>query len=99
MQQVGIYEQLITQLIESRIDRKRFYVGERELDTNEASIWLSRFLSRILEYAIDSVPSGDDRLQQQIALSNQLLLWLKTQIQDKDFFDDNLLNSCNHPLN
>jgi hypothetical protein len=32
MQQIGIYEQLITQLIDSRIDRQRFYVGERELN-------------------------------------------------------------------
>lgn len=93
MQQVGIYEQLITQLIASRIDRERFYVGERELDSGEASIWLSRFLSNILEYAIDAIPMSDDRLQQQIALSNQLLLWLKTQIQDKDFIEDNLLTS------
>ncbi|EXJ12301.1 DUF3427 domain-containing protein [Nitrincola nitratireducens] len=93
MQQVGIYEQLITQLIESRIDRERFYVGERELNSSEASTWLSRFLSHILEYAIDSVPAGDDRLQQQITLSNQLLLWLKTQIQDDDFIEDNLLAS------
>ncbi|GEK09755.1 DUF3427 domain-containing protein [Pseudoalteromonas peptidolytica] len=93
MQQVGIYEQLITQLIESRIDRDRFYVGERELNSSEASTWLSRFLSHILEYAIESVPSGDDRLQHQIALSNQLLLWLKTQIQDNDFIEGNLLAS------
>ncbi len=93
MQQVGIYEQLITQLIESRIDRERFYVGERELNSSEASVWLSRFLSHILEYAIESVPASDDRLQQQIALSNQLLLWLKTQIQDNDFIEDNLLVS------
>jgi superfamily II DNA or RNA helicase/HKD family nuclease len=93
MQQVGIYEQLLTQLIESRIDRKRFYVGERELNSSEASIWLSRFLSHILEYAIESVPTGDDQLQQQITLSNQLLLWLKAQIQDKDFIEDNLLTS------
>ncbi|WP_217522796.1 DUF3427 domain-containing protein [Vibrio metschnikovii] len=93
MQQVGIYEQLITQLIESRIDRERFYVGERELNSSEASTWLSRFLSHILEYAIDAVPAGDDRLQQQITLSNQLLLWLKTQIQDDDFIEDNLLAS------
>jgi len=91
MQQVGIYEQLITQLIASRIDRERFYVGERELNSSEASTWLSRFLSHILEYAIESVPSSDDRLQQQIALSNQLLLWLKTKIQDNDFIEDNLL--------
>ena len=93
MQQVGIYEQLITQLIASRIDRERFYVGERELSNDEASIWLSRFLSHILEYAIDAIPAGDDRLQQQIALSNQLLLWLKEQIKDKDFIEDNLLTS------
>lgn len=93
MQQVGIYEQLITQLIASRIDRERFYVGERQLTSSEASTWLSRFLSHILEYAIESVPSGDDRLQRQIVLSNQLLLWLKTQIQDNDFIEDNLIAS------
>lgn len=93
MQQVGIYEQLITQLIESKIDRKRFYVGERELNNSEASIWLTRFLSHILEYAIESIPACDDRLQKQINLSNQLLLWLKVQIQDKDFIEDNLLLS------
>ncbi|QEQ98157.1 DUF3427 domain-containing protein [Neptunomonas concharum] len=93
MQQTGIYEQLITQLIASRIDRKRFFVGERELNSSEASTWLSRFLSHILEFAIESVPTSDDRLQQQIALSNKLLLWLKEQIQDNDFIEDNLLAS------
>lgn len=93
MQQVGIYEQLITQLIATRIDRERFYVGERQLTSSEASTWLSRFLSHILEYAIEAVPVGDDRLQQQIALSNQLLLWLKEKIQDNDFIEDNLLVS------
>jgi HKD family nuclease len=93
MKQTGIYEQLITQLIESRLDRDRFYVGERELDSSEASVWLSRFLAHILDYAIGSIPSCDDRLQKQIALSNQLLMWLKDQIQDKDFIEDNLLDS------
>ncbi len=93
MQQVGIYEQLVTQLIETSIDREKFYVGERELTTAEASVWLSRFLSQVLEYAIESVPNSDDRLQQQITLSNQLLFWLKEQIQDSDFIEDNLLSS------
>lgn len=93
MQQVGIYEQLITGLIENQLDREHFYVGERELNTSEASIWLSRFLSHILEYAIESLPASDDRLQQQITLSNQLLLWLKDQIQDNGFIEENLLAS------
>ena len=93
MQQSGIYEQLITQLIESRINRDSFYVGERELDSSEASIWLSRFLSHILEYAIESLPASDDRLQKQIALSNQLILWIKDQVNDQGFLEDNLLLS------
>ncbi len=93
MQQTGIYEQLITKLIESRLDRDKFYVGERQLNSAEASVWLSRFLSNILEFAIESVPSGDDRLQEQIDLSNQLLMWLKGQISDDGFLEENLLDS------
>lgn len=93
MQQVGLYEKLITQVIEQRLDKKRFYIGQRTLTTNEASIWLSRFLSNILEFAISSVPSGDDQLQAQIELSNQLLLWLKNRISDDGLIDENLLSS------
>ena len=93
MQQTGIYEQLITKLIESRLDRDKFYVGERQLNSAEASVWLSRFLSNILEFAVEAVPSGDDRLQEQIELSNQLLMWLKSQISDEGFLEENLLDS------
>ena len=93
MQQSGIYEQLITQLVEKRLDRERFYVGERELSAAEASVWLSRFLGNILEYAIGSVPSGDQQLQQQIQLSNELLLWLKERLQDDGLIEENLLDS------
>ncbi len=32
MLQVGIYEQLITQLVSSRLDTNTFYVGERALE-------------------------------------------------------------------
>ena len=93
MQQVGIYEKLITQLIESHLDRKHFYIGERQLSSADASIWLSRFLTNILEFAIGSVPNSDDQLQKQIELSNELLMWLKGKFQDEDLFDENLLDS------
>lgn len=93
MQQIGIYEQLITQLVESRLNRDTFYVGERSLEPAEAAVWLSRFLSGILEFAVGSVASGDNQLQEQINLANQLLLWLKAQMDDKDFFNENLLDS------
>lgn len=93
MQQIGIYEQLITQLIDSRLDREHFYVGERELTSAEATVWLSRFLTHILEFAIGAVPSGDDQLQKQIDLSNQLILWFKDQVADDGFFEENLIHS------
>ena len=76
MQQCGIYEQLITQLLASRLDRSHFYIGERQLESAEASVWLSRFPTRVLEYAVGSV-TGDDPLQRQIELANQLLLLAK----------------------
>lgn len=92
MQQCGIYEQLITQLLASRLDRSHFYIGERQLESAEAAVWLSRFLTRVLEYAVGSV-TGDDPLQRQIELANQLLLWLKDRIQDPDFIGENLIDS------
>jgi len=39
------------------------------------------------------IASGDNQLQEQIDLANQLLLWLKTQFDDEEFFDENLLAS------
>ena len=93
MQQIGLYEQLITQLVERNLDRTRFYVGERELSSNEASVWLSRFLSKIMVFAIAAVPTGDDQLKLQIELANQMLMWLKDKIQDDGFIEENLLSS------
>lgn len=92
MQQIGIYEQLITQLITRRLNRDRFYIGERALEPAEASMWLSRFLCHIFEYAISSIPAGENQVQQQVLLSNELLLWLKEKLNDDDFIEDNLLD-------
>ena len=93
MQQIGIYEQLITQLVSSHLNHDTFYVGERALEASEASVWLSRFLSQILERAIGSLPSGPQQLNQQIELANNTLLWLKDYLQDEDFIHENLLDS------
>ncbi|PHI36485.1 restriction endonuclease subunit R [Pseudoalteromonas sp. GCY] len=91
MNQTGIYEQMITNLISGRLNKEQFYIGERVLEQAEAAIWLSRFLSRIIEYAVNCLPAGDDQLQRQIELSNQLILWLKDRVREDEFFDENLL--------
>lgn len=91
MNQTGIYEQLITNIISGHLNHEKFYIGERVLEQPEAAIWLSRFLSRIIEYAVNCLPSGDDQLQRQIELSNQLILWLKDKLKEDEFFDENLI--------
>jgi len=97
MQQTGLYEQLITNLIAEHLDDERYYVGERTLEPADASVWLARFLAGILKVALDNidknVDNGDDQLSAQIELSNQLLLWLKQQLRNNDFIEQNLLHS------
>jgi len=93
MNQTGIYEQLITELIEKNLNRESFYVGERQLEASEASSWLSRFVNRVMAFAIDAVPASDERLLAQIKLANDLVMWLKTHINDDDFISENLIDS------
>ncbi|MGS0727672.1 DUF3427 domain-containing protein, partial [Shewanella sp. 0m-11] len=93
MNQTGIYEQLITQLVEQKLDRKAFYVGERSLENGEAASWLSRFLTRIIEIAIDSVPNGNDRVFEQISLANKVIEWLSSNIADSELITENLIDS------
>ena len=93
MSQTGIYEQLITQLVEQNLDRDAFYVGERTLEAGEAATLLSRFLTRIIEIAMDSVPNGDSRIHEQIKLANTIVQWLSQHIRDEELISENLLDS------
>ena len=47
MKQTGIYEQLITQLVEQNLDRESFYVGERSLDIANALVLPLYYMSKI----------------------------------------------------
>jgi HKD family nuclease len=93
MNTTGIYEQLITQLVEQNLDRETFHVGERTLETGEAATWLSRFLTRLIEMAMDSVPNGDTRVHDQINLANTIVQWLSTHIKDEQLISENLIDS------
>jgi len=93
MNTTGIYEQLITQLVEQNLDRETFHVGERLLEAGEAATWLSRFLTRLIEMAMDSVPNGDTRIHDQINLANTIVQWLSTHIKDEQLISENLIDS------
>ena len=93
MHTTGIYEQLITQLVEQNLDRETFHVGERSLEAGEAATWLSRFLTRLIEIAMDSVPNGESRIHEQINLANTIVQWLSTHIKDEQLISENLIDS------
>lgn len=93
MQQIGLYESLITQLIASKLDVDRYFIGERALDKTEAATFLSRFLADVLQYAVNAVPNGDEQLQNQIKLANDLLFWLRDRLQDNSLVEDNLIDT------
>ena len=53
--QQGIYEEIISQLIQKKIldlDNQRFYIGTKTLDSEEAAIYLSRYLNKVIYFAI-----------------------------------------------
>ncbi len=93
MNQTGLYEQLITQLVEQNLDRGTYFVGERSLEAEEAAALLSRFLRQVIGIAMDSIPNGDNRLMEQIGLANNIINWLSKNIGDQDLLTDNLINS------
>ena len=93
MKQAGIYEQLITQLIAQKVDRDKFFIGERQLESGEAATWLSRFLTRLIEMAMDAIPSGSDRVIEQISLANKIIKWLSSNIGDGELVTENLIDT------
>jgi superfamily II DNA or RNA helicase/HKD family nuclease len=97
MDQVGIYEKLVTQIIRRKLDNKRFFVGERRLEAADAAVWLTRTLTRVFEFAVESIPDDGDRLEHQIDLANQLIIWLKGNSND-ELYDESLIESPGYIL-
>lgn len=88
--QVGLYEQIINKLLMSnldKIDRKVYYIKETTVDKNEASRILSTYLVEIIHFALDLI-SGNDKLEKQIELSNNIIRLLRDELNDNDFEED-----------
>lgn len=88
----GIYEELITKLIASRInelDDGSFYIKKTRIDKEEASLLLSQHLAKVIRIAFSMV-KGDHVLEQQIKIANDIIRLLKRELY-KDEFDDDLI--------
>jgi superfamily II DNA or RNA helicase len=94
--QEGIYESLISKLVQSKLDeldQDVFFVDQKPIDKAEAKDVLSQYFSRVLKRAL-SFFSGEEALIKQIELVNKLILLIKEELEEEDFEQDLLeLNS------
>lgn len=89
----GIYEELITQLISSKLndlEKEEYYIKEIKIDKEEASTILSQHLSKIIKHAF-SIIKGENILEHQIEIANKIIRFLKEELH-KEEFDDDLIN-------
>lgn len=86
----GIYEQLINKLVASKlktIDREQFYVKESIIEKSEAAKLLSQYLGEVINYALDTI-TNENSIEQQIDISNKIILILRDELQNIDFEHD-----------
>jgi superfamily II DNA or RNA helicase len=92
--ELGLYEQLITKVIFSKInelDKNKFFINESVIDKHEAARILSRYLSERIQFAL-GLFSGDDSIEKQIELTNKLILLLRNEL-DNQIFDDDIVEA------
>jgi hypothetical protein len=72
----GIYELLVTQLIQSKIndlDKTKYQVREASIDKEEAATILSQHLSNSIKKVLLLI-KGDNTLEKQIDIANKIIL-------------------------
>jgi len=90
MLQQGIYEQIITKLVNSKInelDKDKYFISKKEFDKVEAADLLSRHLSQAIKYAL-SLITGEIAIEKQIEISNRIIQLLNEELKKTDLLDD-----------
>lgn len=85
----GIYEELITQLINeklSEIDKNKFFLKKSPIDKVEASSILSKHLAKTLKQAFGFI--GKTKVDEQIKIANKIIILLKEELNKQEFEED-----------
>lgn len=96
MTKLGLYEQLINKLIDSKLnelDKNEFHIKETKVDKSEASKVLSQYLIERIQLAL-SLISGDDSIEKQIEISNKIIRLLSTELNNEEFDNDLILTEA-----
>lgn len=86
----GIYEELVTKLVSSKlkeIDKDKFVFKSTNIDKAEAHQIFSTHLAKTIKYALHFV-KGDNAIEKQIEIANKIILFLKEELKKEDFDED-----------
>ncbi|MET3115344.1 superfamily II DNA or RNA helicase [Pedobacter sp. CG_S7] len=82
--QEGIYEQLITKIVSNKLANLKedtFFVSSVALDKDEASRYLSQYLSETINFALNAI-KGEGDILKKIDISNQIVQVLIRELPD-----------------
>ena len=86
----GIYEELVTKLINiklNELDKDTFQVKKVTIDKAEAAHLLSQHIGETIKRAFNLIKS-DDVLETQIEIANKIILFLKEELKKEEFKED-----------
>ena len=86
----GLYEELVTKLINYKInelDKDVFEYRKTEIDKTEAAQILSQHIGKTIKYALSFI-KGEEVLEKQIEVSNKIILLLKEELKNEEFNND-----------
>ncbi len=86
----GLYEELVTKLINYKInelDKDVFQVKKTSIDKVEAAQLLSQHIGKTIKHAFTLI-KGDDTVETQIEIANKIILFLKDELKKEEFEDD-----------
>lgn len=92
--ETGLYEQLINKLVTNKLeslDYQEFHISDTPLDKEEASQYLSLYLSETIRYALNEIKEKDRPLKQ-IEISNKIIILLAEELKNVDLTENLIEN-------
>ena len=87
--EIGLYEQIINQLFEvklEQLDSNKYYVGKKKIDASNVAKYLSRYLYGLFEQVFSQLNQDDATVEKAISLANNIIKNLSRDfyLEDKD---------------
>ena len=91
MIELGLYERIINQLFEvklEQLDEKKYYIGKKMMDASNVAKYLSRYLYGLFEQVFSQLKQDDDTVEKAVGLANTII---KTLARDFYLEDNDLM--------